>query len=119
MSITITQAAEIDRHHRLAMEHADSAIQHACEAGRLLLEVKTQLMHGEWRAWLAKNVSVSERQAQRYMRAAAGKRSTRTRKYDTVSDMPKALERPVPVPAEPKSRRWTQMEIPDLQADLL
>lgn len=119
MNITTTQAAEINRHHRLAMEHADTAILHAREAGKLLLHVKTQLMHGEWREWLANNVSVSERQAQRYMRTASGKPVTRPRKNDTMSDLPKALDRPATVRAVTEDRRWVQMEIPYLKGDLL
>lgn len=114
--IAPTTAAEINRHHRLAREHADAAIQHAITAGRLLLEVKTQLMHGEWTAWLAANVSVSERQAQRYMRAASGKPLIRSnRKSDTMSDLPDPVAR---ASAIVNGRTWVQLVLPILRGDL-
>lgn len=83
-------AAEITEAHALATKYADQAIEHAKRAGQLLLEVKAQLPHGEFLPWLAENVSVSERQAQRYMRAARGKPVTaRQIKNDTVSHLPR------------------------------
>lgn len=66
-------ADEINREHSLAMSHADIAVDHAKRAGTLLLQVKNSLPHGEFLPWLASNIKVSERQAQRYIRAALGK----------------------------------------------
>ncbi len=119
INISTSTAADINRHHQLARDHADSAIQHAIEAGRLLLHVKTQLMHGEWRAWLAANVNVSERQAQRYMRAATGRPPSRRTKNDTVSDLPGPPYQLTVARQNRLSSRWVQMEIPDIQADLI
>ena len=66
-------ADEINREHSLAMSHADIAIDHAKCAGGLLLQVKNSLPHGDFLPWIAANITVSERQAQRYIRAALGK----------------------------------------------
>ncbi|HRP94893.1 MAG TPA: DUF3102 domain-containing protein [Rhodocyclaceae bacterium] len=88
---TDSTAADIERHHQLALRHASTAVEHAREAGRLLLEVKATLQHGEWLGWLTAHVSVSPRQAQRYMRAAQGKSLPAPRllpsKNDTVSHL--------------------------------
>ena len=71
--VLTTIAAQINAEHTEALKHADQAIDHARRAGALLQSVKDQLAHGEWLPWLTSNSSVSERQAQRYMRAALGK----------------------------------------------
>ena len=41
--------------------------EHAIEAGRLLVDAKAAVAHGEWSAWLKANCSLGERSAQRYM----------------------------------------------------
>jgi hypothetical protein len=61
-------AAEIDREHQAAHRAARTAIEHAIECGRLLLEAKALIPHGEWLPWLEANTMVSARQSQRYMR---------------------------------------------------
>lgn len=83
-------AMAINRHHAAATRTANEAIQHAKEAGRLLLEVKATLPHGEFILWLRDNVSVSVRQAQRYMSASQGKSTNLealASKYDAVSHL--------------------------------
>jgi hypothetical protein len=111
-----TTAAEINRHHLLARGHADAAIQHAVDAGRLLLQVKTQLMHGEWLPWLRANLEVSPRQAQRYI--AAFEQRTKPVKCDIVSHLPDGTTAALKhQPA--KAPRWIQLEIPDLMGALL
>ena len=72
-AIATTAGAEIERLHALATTHADKAVDYAKQAGKLLLDVKQSLKHGEWLPWLEKSVSVSARQAQNYMAAANGK----------------------------------------------
>lgn len=84
-----TYAADINRHHQQAQAHASQAIEHAIEAGRLLLQAKEQLPHGQFLPWLEANCQVSARQAQRYMRAAQGKSLA---KNDTVSYLPKPVK---------------------------
>lgn len=66
-------AAEINRLHGLATTKAGEAIDHAKEAGRLLLQVKATMPHGQWLPWLAANIAVSPRQAQRYIQVAQGR----------------------------------------------
>ncbi len=69
-----------------ALEFQDKAIAHSQNAGVLLLQVKATLPHGAFTAWLAENIDVSERQAQRYMRSAKGLPVLRSiTKTDTVS----------------------------------
>ncbi|MBC7601225.1 MAG: DUF3102 domain-containing protein [Ramlibacter sp.] len=72
-SLRINIAADINRLHELASSKAEEAVDHAIEAGKLLLEAKSALPHGDWLGWLDSNVFVTSRQVQRYMRAAQGK----------------------------------------------
>ena len=101
MQIAIDYAERISHHHKIAREHADQAIHHAAEAGKLLLEVKNALPHGQFNDWIAKNLAVSERQAQRYMSIARGEpvpiRSIAS-KTDTVSLLPVEKSRWAPNP---------------------
>lgn len=71
-------AEQINEAHRLAREHAESAIDHAFRAGALLLKAKAQVPHGRWLPWLRENVKFSERSAQAYMRLAAKQESIRS-----------------------------------------
>ena len=71
--VMLNAASQINELHALAQSHAEEAIDSACRAGELLLQVKAELAHGEFLTWLELNCSVSARQAQRYMRAAQGK----------------------------------------------
>ncbi|WP_399696576.1 DUF3102 domain-containing protein [Xenophilus sp.] len=66
-------AAEINKFCELAHDKADEAINYAMQAGKLLLEAKGALPHGDWLPWLEANVWVSPRQAQRYMQIAQGR----------------------------------------------
>jgi hypothetical protein len=61
---------QIEREHRAALGAAASAIQHAIECGRLLLQAKAALAHGAWLAWVEANLSFGGRQARKYMRLA-------------------------------------------------
>ena len=70
--IAPTTAADINRHHELACLRAGEAVNHAKEAGKLLLEVKAGLQHGEFVPWVEKNIVVTPRQVQRYIAAALG-----------------------------------------------
>ena len=63
-------AAEINTAHRAAFEFADKALGNAAECGRLLIEAKVLLPHGEWLPWLEANTEVVPRQSQKYMRLA-------------------------------------------------
>ena len=63
-------AREINEEHKLAKQFADTAIDHAIRCGQLLVEVKETVPHGEWIPWVSSNCEFSERQSQRYMKAA-------------------------------------------------
>ena len=88
-------AAEINRHHGLAVARAGEAIQHVIAAGKLLLEVKAALPHGQFGEWMAANIQVSARQAQRYIAVAQGKPlpvRAIAAKNDTVSYLSRSPE---------------------------
>ncbi len=63
-------STDINREHRLASEHATSAIQHARRAGGLLVEAKVNIGHGDWSEWVDEHFAGSARTARRYMRLA-------------------------------------------------
>ena len=77
----LTQLAQrITETHDAAMSAAKTAVERAIECGRLMIEAKAKVPHGEWLPWLTANTGVSHRTAQRFMRAA-----TEASKNDTVS----------------------------------
>lgn len=106
------QAQQIEQHHAAAHAAADKAIEHAKEAGRLLLEVKAALPHGEFSKWVAERLTVSQRQAQRYMAAAQGKELVRSKtKSDTVSFLTCNEDRsPAKTLAEIFAPEWVPMK---------
>jgi N6-adenosine-specific RNA methylase IME4 len=63
-------AARIHDEWEIAENHFGCGLQHALTAGRLLLEAKAQLDHGEWLPWLRDHCRIPERTAQLYMRCA-------------------------------------------------
>jgi DUF3102 family protein len=65
---------------------ARTAIEHAIECGRLLVEAKASVPHGEWLPWLRENTEVSERTARRWMRFAENS-ETLLAKSATVAEL--------------------------------
>ena len=63
-------AARINDAHARAQRDAVSAVEHACQAGTLLIAAKATVAHGRWLPWLRDNFAFSERTAQGYMRLA-------------------------------------------------
>ncbi len=63
-------AVRINEEHRQAEAHARSAVEHAVEAGHLLITAKLEQSHGTWLAWLTANITFSPRRAQEYMQLA-------------------------------------------------
>lgn len=62
-------ALQISSEHAAALEHAESAVAYARQAGALLIEARRQVGHKRWLPWLAEHIpSLSARTAQRYMR---------------------------------------------------
>lgn len=65
-----TLAKSINESHHACEDAADTAIEHARDAGDMLIEAKSQIPHGRWLPWLTENVECSERNAQNYMKIA-------------------------------------------------
>jgi hypothetical protein len=63
-------AAEIVTAHKEAVEAEARAMQRAIDAGKLLIEAKESLQHGQWLPWLKQHIAFSERTARNYMRLA-------------------------------------------------
>ena len=63
-------AVQINDEHHQAKEAMNDGLQHALEAGRLLLQAKKRCNHGDWLQWIKTNFEGSERTAQAYMRVA-------------------------------------------------
>ena len=71
-------AEEIKRAHADTRAAARFSAERAMEAGRLLIEAKAALGHGEWLPWLRTNVLMSERTARGYMALAKSGLKTAT-----------------------------------------
>lgn len=97
MNTLATTATEINQLHQQARTSAEIAVTSAKAAGKLLLEAKATMKHGEFRPWIEANLSVSLRQAQRYMAAALGKTGS-VRDVFPKSDMMSLLP-----PASPRA----------------
>ena len=63
-------ASAIKQAHEDATQASQRAFEHAREAGKMLIEVKEAVPHGQWLPWLKNNVSMSKRTAQAYMKLA-------------------------------------------------
>jgi hypothetical protein len=63
-------AARANEEHRQCEQACKEGLQHALEAGRLLLEAKSKVEHGEWAKWLEEHCEFDERLAQKYMQVA-------------------------------------------------
>jgi hypothetical protein len=79
-------AARIKAEHDAVGHALKRGLEHAIAAGRLLIEAKEQLAHGQWLPWLRDHCQVSERMAQRYMLLARHAPELEA-KSDTVSDL--------------------------------
>jgi hypothetical protein len=63
-------ASRINTEHAEVIKHVQQGADHAIRAGKLLLEAKIAVRHGDWSEWLATNCRVSERTSQVYMQLA-------------------------------------------------
>jgi len=61
-------AERINKEHRQVETAVGRALGHARRAGKLLVEAKGKVRHGEWLPWLEANFEGTERVAQMYMR---------------------------------------------------
>jgi len=69
VNLPAISAEHINAEHRLAREAAGSAVEHVIACGRLLLDVKASLKHGEFGRWVEANCDFSYRTARAYIRA--------------------------------------------------
>jgi hypothetical protein len=63
-------AVEIKQAHADTLHTARLAAEHAIDCGKLLIEAKELVPHGQWLPWLKANARMSERTAQLYMKVA-------------------------------------------------
>jgi hypothetical protein len=91
-------AQRINVEHAACMAAAQDAISRAIEVGRLLVEAKGQVKHGEWTPWIEKHCPFGDREAQHYMKVYKGRHQIR----NGVSDLT-SLRGAIAILAEPKS----------------
>jgi hypothetical protein len=96
-------AARIRAEHEGVAGAMKRGLDHAIAAGKLLLEAKAQLAHGQWLPWLAEHCQVPERTAQLYMRLARHAPEIRNVADLTVRG---AIELLAPPPSDPDWDDW-------------
>ncbi len=112
-------ARRINEAHTVALGSARTAIEHAIECGRLLIEAKDQVEHGEWRKWVETNTTVSHRTAQLWMRYAENSEilltNTQSIALLTFAEADKLIAaqnaKEVPKPATPKKEQQQKAQV--------
>ncbi|RVT48385.1 DUF3102 domain-containing protein [Rubrivivax albus] len=104
--------AQINEAVRRADTHAKAAVHAAVHAGRLLLQAKSQVVHGEWEAWVTTHCDCAVRTAQAYMRLATKYGELPPSEAQRVAELPlrqaiQAIATPASAPAayRPTSER--------------
>ena len=64
-------AVEIEAAHLAVRGAFRTTLERAAYCGRLLIEAKAMVGHGDWLPWIEQNTTVGPREVQRYMRVAA------------------------------------------------
>jgi len=94
---------------RINLEHKEcetalySALNHAYNCGKLLLEAKNSVAYGQWGEWLKTHCFVSQRMAQNYMRLATHYTSETLPGESSIRDAIAAL-------TEPKAQHVSHLE---------
>ena len=83
-------AKRINEEHKRCEGAVNAALEHAMNAGDLLLEAKDTSPHGTWQGWLEGNFAGSVRTAQAYMRVASRRDEVEAAK--TQSSAPLSLD---------------------------
>ena len=79
-------AIEIKRAHADFTSALKRSFERAASAGKMLIEAKGLVSHGQWLPWLEAHAEISERTARRYMRIARGEAILKA-KSDNLADL--------------------------------
>jgi len=93
-------AKRINEEHRRCEGAVNAALEHAMNAGDLLLEAKGSAPHGTWQGWLEDHFDGSVRTAQAYMRVASRRGEVEAAK--TQSSAPLSLDGALKALSAPK-----------------
>jgi Protein of unknown function (DUF3102) len=112
-------AKRINEEHRRCEGAVDAALEHAMNAGDLLIEAKGNAPHGTWQGWLADHFDGSETTAQAYMRVASRRSEVEAAK--TQSSAPLSLDgalRALSAPRDaPRPERQAMLEEMEARAE--
>jgi Protein of unknown function (DUF3102) len=112
-------AKRINEEHRRCEGAVNAALEHAMNAGDLLLEAKGSAPHGTWQGWLADHFDGSVRTAQAYIRVASRRDEVEAAK--TQSSAPLSLDgalRALSAPKDaPRPERPTTLEEMEARAE--
>jgi Protein of unknown function (DUF3102) len=109
-------AARISTEHRACQHAIKRALAHAVACGRLLIEAKDQLEHGQWLPWLRDHCGVPERSAQRYITLAAHAAECKSARLADLASA--AAAEPVEAPTDLMCRALEQVFQPRRDADV-
>jgi hypothetical protein len=87
-------AAEANKYHAEARNHAGNMLEAAWYAGNALNSAKAQCKHGEWLPWLEANFDGSVRNAENYMRIAKTQTSADLASSQSIDKVLKGLSKP-------------------------
>jgi hypothetical protein len=99
--LELTMVERINAEHHACEAAVNAALEHAMNAGDLLLEAKDKAPHGTWQGWLEGNFDGSIRTAQAYMRVAARRAEVEAAK--TQSSAPLSLDGALKALSAPKA----------------
>jgi hypothetical protein len=100
-------AARIKAEHEACDTAMKRGLQHAVAAGRMLIEAKALLKHGQWLLWLRDHCQISERSAQRYMEVAPHATDDQDEaKSDNPADLTTDTAADAPETPKPLSDEW-------------
>ncbi len=102
-----------EREKKSVVEHAQSGLQHAINAGEMLSEVKASLSHGEFLPWLESNFEGTPRYAQMFMKLEREQEQLNTKRISHLS-ISGALRELEP-PEENKPEREERPTLQDLE----
>jgi hypothetical protein len=80
-------AKKIGKAHAACEGAMKDGLQHALEAGRLLLDAKSKVKHGDFAAWVEKSCGITSRLSQRYMQIAREYPKLETANASRVADL--------------------------------